>query len=142
GQGQRGERVAQAGRRLGGAAAAVLAVDEALEQAVRGEAVGAVQAAGGDLAGGPQAGQGGASVQVHDDAADHVVGAGAHGDQVARDVQAEAAADLVDAGEAATYQLGVEVAQVEVDVGVLGTLHLSDDGLGDDVARRQLGARV
>ena len=36
----------------------------------------------------------------------------------------------------------VEVRQVEIDVRVLRPLHAADDGLGDDVARGQLGPRV
>ncbi len=77
------------------------AVDEALEQAVRGEPVGPVQARARHLARGPEAGQRGPAVEVDRHAADHVVGPGADGDRVAGDVEVEAAAELVDAREAA-----------------------------------------
>src|SRR6185437_11235015 len=49
------------------------AVDEALEQAVRGQPVGAVQARAGDLARGPEAGQRRPTLGVDRQAADHVV---------------------------------------------------------------------
>ncbi len=50
------------------------APNHALQQGVRGQAVGAVDAGAGHLAAGPQAGQGGGPVQVGDDAARQVVG--------------------------------------------------------------------
>src|SRR5439155_10909533 len=125
-----------------GAAAAQRAVDEAFEQAVRRQPVRAVQPARRHFAGGPQAGDRRLPVQIDGGAADHVVGAGTNRDQVGGDVEAEPAADSVDTWKAPPHQGGVEVAQVEVNVRVAGGLHAADDGLGDDVARRQLGARI
>ena len=41
-----------------------------------------------------------------------------------------------------TYERGVEVRQIEIDVWVLRALHAAEDGLGDHVARGKLGAGV
>ena len=59
------------------------AEDEAFEQRVRGQAVGAVDAGAGGFAGGVEPGEGGAAVEIGADAAHEVVRRGADGDQVA-----------------------------------------------------------
>ncbi len=79
---------------------------------------------------------------VDREAADHVVCAGADGDFVARDVDAELKARGGDAGEAFFYEVAVEVSDVEIDAGVPRFFHLRDDGLRDDVARGELGSGV
>ena len=135
-----GIRLLERGRRR--AAARVGAVDQAFEQAVRRQPIRAVQAAGGDFAGGPQPGERRAALVIDRHAADHVVGAGPHGDRIAGDVDAELGAGPRDAGKALADEFGIAVAEVEKDAGVPRLFHLGDDRLADDVARGELAARV
>ena len=118
------------------------AIDEPFEQAVGGQPVRAVQAAGADFARGPQAGNRRLPGLIDRHAADHVVRAGPHGNLVARDVDAELLARRGDAGESLQHECPVEVRHVEIDAGVPRLFHLADDRLRDDVARRELGPRV
>src|SRR5215204_4123737 len=67
---------------------------------------------------------------------------GTNGDQIAGNVQAEPSTHLLDPREAAMHQLLVEVPKVQIDIGVPGLFHLPDNCMGDDVARRQLGALI
>ena len=95
-----------------------------------------------DLAGRPQTGKGRSPVRVDRHAADHVVGPGTDRDRVAGDVEIEVAAKPIDPRKAAPDCLGIEVREVEIDVGVLGLGHLGGDRQRDVVARRQLGERM
>ena len=101
-----------------------------------------MQAAAGHFAGGPEAGERRAAVVIDRHAADHVVGAGPDRDPVAVMSRPNSRQRCGDAGEAGADRFGVEVAQVEIDAGVLRLFHLVDDRLADDVARGELGPRV
>ena len=118
------------------------AVDHGFQQAVRGQPIGPVQAAGGDFARRPQAGQRGAAFQIDRHAAHHVMRARPDGNPVAGDVQIELGADGGDAGKAAANPLRIEVRQVEIDVRMPRLFHLADDGQADHVARGQFAARI
>ncbi len=59
------------------------AIDQALDQAIRGEPIGPVEAGAGDLARRPEAGERGPTVQVHRCPADHVMSARTDWDRVA-----------------------------------------------------------
>ena len=85
------------------------AVDQALQQAVRGQPVGPVEARAGDLARGPEAGQGSAAFRVHRHAAHHVMGARADRDRIASDVESEFTAHFVDAGKPLMNMIGGDV---------------------------------
>ena len=63
-------------------------------------------------------------------------------DQVAGDIQTETATDLVNAGKAVSYQVFVQMRQIEIDVGMLGAFHAADDGLGHDVTGSQFGPGI
>ena len=117
------------------------AVDEAFEQAVRGQPIGAVEARAGRPRRPPRGREASSGRGVDGHAADHVVGTRADRDRVAGDVEVEVAAEPVDSREPAADALGVEVREVEVDVGVLGLGHLGGDRQRDVVARGQLGER-
>ena len=65
-----------------------------------------------------------------------------HRDRLVGDVDAEPEQFLVDVGEVPRHELGVAVADVEVDVVEPVALDLMVDRAGDDVARRKLGALV
>ena len=121
---------------------ACVAVDQRLQQAVRGQPVGPVQAAGRDFARRPQVRHRGAAFQVDRHPAHHVMGAGPDRNPVAGDVQIELGAHGGDAGKAAHHPLRVEMRQVEVHVRVPRLLHLADDGQADHVAGRQFGAGI
>src|SRR5207302_1413568 len=56
--------------------------------------------------------------------------------------EAKTLAHLVNSRKALANPRGIEVRQIEIDVGMLRAFHAADDGLGNDVAGRQLGARV
>ncbi len=96
-------------RRRRGAAAE----HEALAERVRGEPVGAVQAGAGALADGVEAGQRGAALEVDRDPAHRVVGGGGDRDRLRARVEARLGERGEDAGEAG----GVDLPQVELDVG-------------------------
>ena len=104
------------------------AEDEALEQRVRGEPVRAVDAGRGALAGGVEAGQARAPVEVGDDAADRVVRGRRDRDRLARGVVAGARERRHQTGEA----VALDRAQVETGLAAFG------DGARDDVAGREL----
>src|SRR5579859_1788272 len=101
--------------RLGGA----VGEDQALEQRVGGEAVGAVQPRRGALADGVEARDGGAPLEVRRHAAAHEVRRGHDGDGLLGDVDAPAQALLVDVGEALAHEGRLLVGDVEQHV--LGT---------------------
>ena len=119
-----------------------LAEHEAFEQAVGGQAVGAVQARLGDFAGRIEARRVGAAVEVDDHAAAGVMLRRDDRDRLAGDVDAEPEQLLVDVREVRLHELGLAVADVEVDVVEAVALDLVVDRAGDDVARRKLGALV
>ncbi len=118
------------------------AEDNRLQQAVAGQAVGAVDTGAGRLAAGEQTGYGGRAHQVTADTADHVVGCRSDRDKVGGDVHPQPQAGGVDLGEAAANPIRAQVTDVEEDVVGVVTLHLRPDGAGDHVAGRQLGLRV
>jgi hypothetical protein len=89
---------------------------EAFEQRVRGEAVGAVEAALGAFARGPQAGQVGARVEADEDPAAGVVLRGDHRDRLLGHVDAEREQLLVDVGEVLGTNSAGMWTDVEVDV--------------------------
>ena len=119
-----------------------LAEDEAFEQAVRREAVGAVQARLRALARCVEAGQIGAAVAVHDDAAAGVMLRRHDGDRPGRHVDAEADQLFVNVGKVAAHEFGGHVADVEVDVVEAVALDLGVDRARHHVARREFGARI
>ena len=118
------------------------AEDQAFEQAVGGEAVGAVKPGLGHFAGGIEPGRVGAAVEVHDHAAAGVMLRRHHRDRLPGDVDAEPEQLLVDVGEMRADEIRIAVRDVEMDVIEPEPLDLVVDGAGDDVARRELGALV
>ena len=94
------------------------------------------------LAGGEQAGHGRVAEGVDGDAPDHVVRAGTDRNPIAGQVEAELRAGLRHAGKPPLDHGGIEVREVEVDVGVVRPLHHDGDRPRHDVARRQLGTGV
>ncbi|PKV87071.1 hypothetical protein BX283_4662 [Streptomyces sp. TLI_146] len=119
-----------------------LGEDQALQEGVGGEPVGAVDAGAGDLAARVQPRDRGAAVQVGAHAAGGVVGGRGDRDRLGDRVDAVGAAGGQDGGEALFPHLGAEVPRVQVHVLGAPQLHLAGDRLGDDVARRQLGKLV
>ncbi|GAA3298710.1 hypothetical protein GCM10020295_35010 [Streptomyces cinereospinus] len=110
-----------------------LGVDQAFQEAVGGEPVGAVHAGAGDLPARVQPGDGGTAVGVGADAAGCVVGGRGDRDGLVDRVDAVGAAGGEDRREALLPHLGAEVPGVEEHVlGVL-LLHAPHDALGDDV---------
>ena len=81
-------------------------------------------------------------VEVHLDAAAHIVGAGCHGDILLGDVDADAEALGIDIGEVVLGLLGILVCDIEADVVQSVNLHLMVDGAGHNVAGSQGEARV
>ncbi len=138
--GLRGARVGDAGRRdvLGDA----LREDQALEEGVGRQPVGAVHARAGDLAARVEPRHRRPAAQVRTHAAGGVVGGRRDGDEVGDRVDAVGAAGREDRGEAPGPLLGAEVAGVEVHVLGAELVHAPHDALGDDVARRELGQLV
>src|SRR4051794_6302793 len=63
-------------------------------------------------------------------------------DQIARDIEPETSANLVDARETPPHERFIEMAQVEVDIRMLCALHAADDGLSHNIARRQFGTPI
>lgn len=124
-----GEPVGKHG--LGGADAE----DEALEQRVGGEAVGAMDAGAGGFASGVEAAAAGASGKVGADAAHEVVGSGADGDEIAGEVEMVYGEEGADAGEA-LVQVDADMAHVEINGEGRSLLAhaFARDGAGDDVA--------
>ena len=119
-----------------------LAEHEAFEQAVRRQAVGAVEPRLGDFARRIEAGRVGAAVDVDQHAAAGIMLRRDDRDRLGRDVDAEPEQLFVDVGEVRLHELGLAVADVEVDVIEPVALDLAVDRAGDDVARRKLGALV
>ena len=114
--------------------------DEALEQAVRGEPVGPVQAGARDLPRRPEPRHPGPPVGVGDDAAARVVRGGPHGDRVAGEVDADRRARGGDRREA---RGDVRDARgVEPDVVDAERRDPPRDRRGDDVARGEVAERV
>ena len=101
-----------------------------------------MQAGAGAFAHGIEALDARLAIEVHLDAAAHVVRTRCHGDVVLRDVDADAEALGVDVGEVVLRLLGVLVGHVEADVVEGVNLHLVVDGAGHDVARSQREAFV
>ena len=89
--------------------------------------------------GGEETRDAGRPVGVHPDAADRVVGGGADGDPVARQVEPVGAAGGGDAREASRDALGVEVGEHEVDAPHVRALEVAHDRPRDLVARGELG---
>src|SRR5438094_368666 len=125
-----------------GVAGGAVREHQRLEERVRGQTVGAVEPRARHLAAGVEALERGRAVQVREHAAAGVVGRGHDRDRLPRHVDAEAAAGLVHGREAAAHELRVTVRDVEVHALEAVHLHLVVDGARDDVARRELGARV
>jgi hypothetical protein len=119
-----------------------LAVHEALEQGVRREAVGAVEARRADLADRPEARHARAAVAVADHAAAHVVRGRHDRDRLRREVDAEAQALRVDRGEALLEVARGVVRHVEEDTVGARALHLVVDRARDHVTRREILHRV
>ena len=105
----RGKRRRSGGRRVGGqqrqsvgdhGLRGARAEDQAFEQRVRSQPVGAVDAGAGGFARGIEAAQAGAAGEVGADAAHQVVRRRAHGNQIARQVEAVLRQKCADAGKA------------------------------------------
>ncbi len=114
-------------------------VDQALEQAVGRQPVGPVQARAGNFAGCPQAGKRGPARCVDRHAPDHVMGARADRNGVARDVQVEALAEAVDSREPLANEIRVKVREIEINVGMKSSGHLAGDRQRHFVAGGKLG---
>src|SRR5690606_41198799 len=119
-----------------------LRVDQALQEGVGGQPVGAVHAGASDLAARVQPGHGGAATGVGADAAGGVVGGRGDRHRLGDRVDAVGAAGREDRGEAALPHLGAEVPGVEVHVLGVPLPHAAHDALGDDVPRGELGQFV
>ena len=119
-----------------------LAEHQAFQQRVGGEPVGAVEARLGHFAGGIEAGRVGPAVDIHHHAAAGVMLGGHDRDRLARDVDAEAHQLFVDVGEVLLHEIGLAVADVEMDIIEPVALDLMVDRPRDDVARSQLAALV
>src|SRR6185295_9204146 len=138
----RGTRAVGPLRPRGGVGAGAAAEDQRVEQRVGAEAVAAVDRDAGGLAGGVEAGDVGAAVDVGLDAAHRVVVAGLDVDRFAGDVDAgEVAADQDDLAQRLVHALFRDDGDVERDgaVGEAAALvALGRLGAGSDVARGQL----
>ncbi|CAM5467725.1 hypothetical protein SVIOM342S_01277 [Streptomyces violaceorubidus] len=129
-KGGRYARVDRPGRDVGRDA---FGVDQALQEGVGRQAVGAVHPRAGDLAAGVQAGDRRTAVGVGAHAARGVVGGRGHGDRLGDRVDAVGAAGGEDRGEALLPHRPAEVAGVQVHVVGVALLHAAGDGLRDDV---------
>lgn len=119
-----------------------LGVDQALQEGVGGEPVGAVDAGAGDLAARVQTGDGRTAPGVRTHASGGVVGGRGDRDGLGDRVDAVGAAGGEDRREAVLPHVGAEVPGVQVHMlGVL-LLHAPHDALGDDVAGGELGQFV
>ena len=141
-EGRRGRATAQGEGFAAHRQAGARAIDEAFEQGIAGESIGAMDAGAGDFAGGVEAGDGGSSVQIGGNAAHGVVGGGEDGAGLAVEVDAVSEAGGVDAGEAVFDEIGAAAGEVEQDVGSAVAFHFGDDGAGDDVAGGEVALRV
>ena len=101
-----------------------------------------MKAGAGALADGPEAGDRRPPLEVRRDAAAHEVRRRHDGDGLLRDVDAPAQALLVDVREALPDERGLLVGDVEEHVVRAGLLHLEVDRARDDVARREIAARI
>lgn len=134
----KGEAAEGLGRLLGHGVSSAGAEDDAFKQGIAGEAVGAVDAGAGGFAGGIEAGDGSASLKISADAAHEVMRGGMDGSGLPGQIDAEAQAGFVDAGEALADPGGGFVSEVEQHVGGGGRLHFGDDGAADDIAGGEL----
>ena len=100
-----------------------------------------MQACAGTFAYGVKAGHGGLSVQINEDAAAEIMGAGNHGDRVGADVNADILAFLEHRGKA-RGQIGFDARGVEVKTGSPACEHLLHHGLGNDIAGCEIAARI
>ena len=112
--------------------------DEPFNKAVGSQTVRTVQAARADFTGGPQTGERGAAVLVDREAADHVMSARSHGNQVVREIEPELRAHLADMGEPLVDDPRGQMRQIEVDARVPRLCHLGSNGAAHHVARREL----
>ena len=122
--------------------AGAAAEHDGLQQGVAAQAVGAVDAHAGALAGGVEAGHRRGAVEVGVDAAHGVVLARHHRDGLLDGVDAfEVDGQVADAGQPLQDLLGAQVAEVQVDVALAvdapAFVDLGLDGAGHDVARRE-----
>ena len=67
---------------------------------------------------------------IHGDAANRVVCARSDRDEIAREIEAKTGAEFANAGETLPHHVGIEMSQVEIDVGMLGALHAAHDRQG------------
>jgi hypothetical protein len=110
-------------------------IDYGLDEGVARQTVAAMQTRARTFADGVEPADAGAGVEVHFDAAAHVVGAGNYGDVLFGDVDADAEAFGVDVGEVVAGLLGVLVRHVETYVVEAVHLHFPVDGTCHDVTR-------
>ena len=125
-------------RMLGGR----VGIDDSLYQRVGSQTVATVQPRTRALTDGIQTLYRRAAVQVHLDAAAHIVGCGPHGDIVGSDVNAQRETFLIDIGEVVACLCRVFMRHVEADMVQTVNLHLLVDGACHDVARSQREAFV
>lgn len=116
--------------------------DDAFEQRIAGQPVGAMQAGAGHFAHCIQAGNVGAPGQVGDDAAAGKVHGRHDGDRLLRNVDAQLEAARVDGREVLHQEFRRLVADVEIDVIEAPFLHLEVDRARHDVAWRQFATLV
>jgi len=127
-----------AGRVLGHGDAGARAEDEAFEEGITGEAIGAMDAGGGGFAGSVETGDGSASPKIGFDAAHHEVRGGTYGSEVAGKIQAVAEAGGIDERETLFEEVLGLGGQVEIDMLAIRFVHFADDSAGEDIARSEL----
>lgn len=116
--------------------------DDAFDHRVAGQAVGTVQAGARHLADGPQTRQLGAAVAIGHHAPTRVVGSWHDRNGLTRDVQADGATFLLNAGKEVGHTVWPLVGNVEVHAVPGAPLHFGVDGAGHHVARREFGPGV
>ena len=119
-----------------------IGIHHRLDERVAGQTVAAVQTCTRTFAHGIEALDARLSVQVHLNAATHVVRARSHGDVVLRDVDADAQALGIDVGEMVLRLLGILMRHVQTHMVEGVNLHLVVDGTSHDVAWGQREAFV
>ncbi len=119
------------------------AKDQALKEGVGSKAIGAVYAGAGGFSRCVKAGDIGAAVQFGADAAHEVVGRGAHGDEIALEIEAVIGEKRADSRKAVVEIDSADVAHVEINRARpvrAGIDAFTSDGAGDDIARGQFEA--
>ena len=112
-------------------------IDHSLDERVAGQSVASVESCARTFAERIETVDGRTSVEVHLDAATHIVGCRSHGDVFLCDVDADVKTFLIDVGEVVAGFFGRLVCHVQTHVVESVNLHLLVDGASHDVARSQ-----